>query len=283
LSIFVSKNKVVDELTTAINRFDPGPVLIHTDLLKVGIIDKMKKRDEICHDYEQMIVDIFSKCEFLIPTFNYDFCRDGIYDINNSTGQVGAFSAYIANRYPPQRTRTPIFNFCLFNNHSFGQKEVKNPFDSDSAFGTLHSLGGTVAFLGAGFESNTFLHYVEESLKIGYRYIKPFDGKIIYDNKVIPWKIDYRVRPLVENAVEYDWIRIQSDLVETGILKESPLGNSFILWYNTTKLYDFFTSKIKTDPFYLLTKRSRQITTKLYEQFGNPLTYDRVEKIKINQ
>lgn len=277
MSIFVSKKKLTKKLTSVVNTFGQGPVLIHTDLLRVGIIEKMKKRDEICFDYEQMIADIFSEREYLFPTFNYDFCRDGLYDITKSIGQVGAFSSYISNMYSCQRTRTPVFNFCIFNNHNFDLKEVCNPFGLDSVFGEIHSLGGTVVFLGADFETNTFIHYIEESLQIGYRYLKPFEGNIVFENNTVPWKIDYRVRPLVEGAAEYDWVRIQSDLIKSDILKKSSLGNSHILWYDTEELFDFFISRMKTDQHYMLTVSSKQIAEKLYKKFGNPLTYDLME------
>lgn len=280
MSIFIPGNRLNSELTAAATQFDPGPILIHTDILKIGIIDRIKSREEICLDYVRVLRDVFVDRELLIPTFNYDFCRDGVYDVDKSKGQIGAFSTYMTEHYPHLRTLTPVFNFCLFGADSFSRRQIINPFGADSVFAQLHARKGTVAFLGAGFEANTFLHFVEESAQIEYRYIKVFEGEIIESGKRTPWKIDYRVRPQVEGAAEYDWRRILKDLEKARILKKASVGHGSLLWYNTGELFDFWISKIRNDPLYLLSETSRQVTRELYEQFGMPLTYEAMEQAK---
>ncbi len=277
MSIIIAQNDLKDQLTGAIARFKPGPVLLHTDLLRVGIMDKMKPRDEICREYEDLLLDLLGARELLIPTFNYGFCRDGEYDLAASPGQVGALTEYVARRYPHLRTRTPVFNFCILNNKRFGRKEAANPFGPDSTFAELRSLGGTVAFLGASFDSNTFLHFVEESVPVTYRYIKVFEGTITEGDDRAPWKLDYRVRPMLEGAAVYDWERLQHDLRQADILHEAPAGNGRLLWYHTVALFDFWFSRMKADPFYLLTEDSRRLARDLFARFGEPLTFEAVE------
>ncbi len=278
MSIFVSKDKLRGQLTAVASECKPGPVIVHSDLLKVGIIDRMKLREKICRDYEDLLLDVFAGRELLIPTFNYDFCRNGEYDLATSPGQVGAFSEYMTKRHSHLRTRTPVFNFCIFNNQRFNRDEVVNPFGEDSAFGKVRSLGGSVIFLGASFDSNTFLHFVEESVPIGYRYLKKFKGCISEDGKDSPWQIDYRVRPLESGAVDYDWERIQANLREEGILNEAPAGHGRVLWYNSGDLFDFWIDNMRAEPLYLLTDNSRRITRDLYKRHGEPLTLEKVEQ-----
>jgi aminoglycoside 3-N-acetyltransferase len=278
VSIFIDENKLQEQLTAAFHDVS-GPLLLHTDLLRVGIVERMKPREEICIDYERIVLNTCEGRPLLIPTFNYDFCRNGVYDLARSIGQVGAFSAYVGTRYASQRSRTPVFNFCIFNGPQFDRKEVTNPFGTDSTFARLHSLDGTIAFMGASFESNTFLHYVEESLQVPYRYIKVFSGEIIENDLRSEWQLDYRVRPLKPLASEYDWLRLTDELQSQGILITTSAGNGDLLFYYTADLFDYWTSRMKADPHYLLTDRSRLVAEKLYRRFGDPLTFESMESV----
>lgn len=277
MSIFIAEKQLRSDLVAALKPTGTGPILIHSDLLRIGIVDKMKPRAEICGDYERIINDALGTRPLLLPTFNYDFCSQGIYDLNRSKAQIGVLSTFMGEKHPALRTRTPVFNFCITNGEAFGRQEIANPFGTDSTFAELHRQGGHVAFLGADFESNTFLHYVEELVGISYRYLKIFDGVIIEDGISKPWQLHYRVRPLREGAAMYDWPKIETDLFRAGILNKFKVGNGTLLCYHTDGLFSFWSEKLSRDPHYLLTETSRKVTDQLYAQFGHPLTFQALE------
>ena len=82
--LLLSLQKVVDQLEPNL------PILIHSDISKVGIIDKIKSPNEMGQDYEDVFDEVFHSRPYLIPTFNYNFCKTGTYDLSKDFGQVGA-------------------------------------------------------------------------------------------------------------------------------------------------------------------------------------------------
>ncbi len=277
MSIFISRDRLAGSLKNIFDQFPGKPVLIHSDILKIGLIEKMKSRDEICADYEQVLVETTGGRTLLFPTFNYDYCGNGLYDRQKSPGQVGALSDYLRKTHSDKRTRTPIFNFCILNNDDFRLEECKNPFGADSTFAEIYRKDGLIIFLGAGFETNTFLHYIEESAGIEYRYIKKFGGKIVDSGEALPFVLDYRVRPLIAGAAEYDWPRLIQEASEAGIIHNQPAGHGTVTYYRAAALFDFWSEKIKQDELYLLTGKSRRLTEDLYQIHGRPLTFEAME------
>jgi len=277
MSIFISKNELTDGLKRLFDNISNTPLLIHSDILKIGIVDKMKSRKDICEDYLSIIKESAGDRPLLFPTFNYDFCRDGVYHRQESPGQVGALSEYVSRAYSARRTRTPVFNFGIFDHGSFTFDETGNPFGPASTFAEIHEQQGVIVFLGAGFETSTFLHYIEESCNIGYRYLKPFRGKIIDNGQETGIELKYRVRPLIEHAAEYDWKRLTEDLRVRKILHSDSLGNGHINYCSSGALFEYWSEKINDDEFFLLNPRSRVLAEELYRKFGRPLTFEKVE------
>ncbi len=277
MSVIIGKNELIDGLKRFFDNIKETPVLIHSDILKIGIVDKTKSRIDICEDYLTALEQVGGNRSLLFPTFNYDFFRDGIYDRQKSPGQVGTLGEYVSTTYSNWRTRTPVFNFCIFDHDTIPLQEVSNPFGEKSTFAEMHGQNGNIAFLGAGFETNTFMHYIEEACGIGYRYIKPYPGKIVDNDADTNIVLQYRVRPLLDHAAEYDWKRLIEDLKTREILHTIPVGNGNLHYCNSTVLYDYWRERIDDEEFFLLTEQSRRVAERLYNKYGRPLTFEKVE------
>lgn len=275
--MFISGQRLRDELAAAVSSFEKGAVLLHSDILRVGIVDRMKPREAICADYHELLTDVFGGGPLLIPTFNYDYCRCGWYDRRNTPSQVGALTDYCRSRFWQLRTLTPVFNFVVFNGGDFSLEASANPFDGESAFGQLLQRDGLIMFLGAGIEANTFLHYVEEQQQVGYRYLKQFPGEIIDGGARRHFVLNYRVRPLLEGAAEYDWPRLRSDLSRDGLLTEFKVGNGRLVVHKTRELFTYWSEKLRNNELYFLTDTARLLADDLFRTFGRPLTVERVE------
>lgn len=111
--------------------------------------------------------------------------------------------------------------------------------------------------MGAGLEASTFIHHIEEVQNIGYRYIKPMPGQIVFGEikKAIDFK--FRVRPMVSGTVDYSWQRIKEDLLQQNLLEEKPLGLGKVLSYSAAKIKEYWCSRISEDEFYFLTEKSK--------------------------
>ncbi len=277
MSVIVRSASVASQLTALLCREGFGPMLLHSDLLRIGVLDRAKSRTEMLEDYRQLLLHCLDGRPLLVPTFNYAFCRTGIYDPSVDRSEVGALTEHWRAAGAP-RTLTPVFNFCLSNADDFEQSHPSvNPFDEGSTFGLLVRRNATVVFLGAPLHANTMIHYVEEIAQIGYRYIKRFPGIVILKEGVLETTLHYRVRPLLPFAVEYDWPRLTDDLARVGILRCAEVGNGTALCYRAQDLVEYWSIMLDQDEMFLLTDRSRAATKELYQRHGRPLHWEKLE------
>jgi aminoglycoside 3-N-acetyltransferase len=275
--IVVPRDKIVRQLRDAFSRIESDVIVFHTDLKEVGIIDKVKPREQLLSDYWSVIQEIAGERCLLFPTFNYDFCRNGIYEVETAPAEVGVLNEYVRQLNPNQRTRTPVFNYCILNNKGFSFSAVDNPFSIDSTFGELVANHAQIVFFGAHLDGNTFIHHVEEVMNIGYRYIKPFSGEIIEpDGSRKQITLQYRVRPLDGNLL-YDWTRLEMELEAEGLLLKYPLGHGHLMHFRSDLLLENWCAKLREEEMYLLTPASRQHMAELFKAHGYPLTYSNIE------
>lgn len=277
MPIITSPEQVRAQLEAAFSEIEAAPLIVHSDLVRVGFVSKGRSLDQQLADWLAMIVAASGGRTLLFPTFNYDFARTGVFRPESDPGQVGALNEYVRRQAPDQRTLTPIFNFAVLNRKGFPLEPSANAFDDASAFGRLRLAGGGVVFLGAGPSANTFIHHVEEAAGIPYRYLKPFAGVIEMADGPQPVTVLYRVRPVEPGAVEYDWQRLASDLRSRRILLAFPMGNARLEFYRAQELYAYWLERLAEDEHFLLTDESRRRVSRLYAEQGKPLTYRSVE------
>ncbi len=82
-------NHIVKELKTIQKQLGEVPILLHTDLLRIGMIADPADREAFCKAYEEVLEEVFGGQTYLLPTFNYDYCQTGIYDVKHCPSQVG--------------------------------------------------------------------------------------------------------------------------------------------------------------------------------------------------
>lgn len=277
MGIIVSPQQIRQEVREAFAHIDSNAIVLHTDLVRVRFIQRGSPLQQQLADLFQMVAENSAGRTLLFPTFNYDFCETRVYDPLADPCQVGTLNEYVRQLYPGQRTLTPIFNFCIHDNHAFSLEPAENPFSKASTFAELVARGAAVAFFGASFGANTFVHYVEEVIDVGYRYPKPFPGVIRRSGADQPIVLRCRVRPLIEGAVDYDWGRLASDLLNSGLLHQLPLGSGKLLWYRADRLLDDWCTRAGEDELYFLTAAARKKTQELYARYGKPLRYEAIE------
>jgi len=259
------------ELHKSLEQLGNSPCMVHSDISRLGFPKGMPtSKRGICAFYEETLLEGCSG-GLIIPTFNYGFCRDGVYDVAHTTADVGVLSEYFRKKYPSLRTQDPIFSTVCVD-FAYQSQLFGNCFGQNSIFGSFTAHNGALIFLGASFSNITLLHFVEELLPIGYRYTKQFAGKVT-DLEGIEHqaKVDYRVRPAEAGAAVYDFERLKQELVNEGLLVEQPLGSGSILMLRAQELIDYWRTRLSDDEFFLLTPESRQVALRLYEKYGHPL------------
>lgn len=148
--------------------------------------------------YKELKNRISTKGNILIPSFTYNFCKKKFVNLDNNTSEVGMFSELSRKLRYGNRTSHPIFSFKVFGN---GYKYFENSnhntcFGLESLFDRFNKINGKIIFLGCELDRMTFIHFVEESFKVKYRYIKKINGKIQFKKKIKKVNVNYFVRKL---------------------------------------------------------------------------------------
>lgn len=147
-------------------------------------VKKPAQRDQ----YLSELVDVFQGTvgktgTLLFPVFSWDFCRGKNFDIRTSLGEVGNWNNWILqNRNDFLRTRHPMYSFMVWGQDAplLAALDNKDAWGKDSPFAYLHHHGGKMVLFNVSLQRGfTFMHYIEQSSLVPYRYMKAFKGTYI--------------------------------------------------------------------------------------------------------
>ncbi|NQY86531.1 MAG: AAC(3) family N-acetyltransferase [Colwellia sp.] len=246
----------VELLKIEANIPDNVPVMIHSDILKVGFPCEEFDADAAGKVYETLFLEVFANRSILIPTFCYDYCSTRVFDVHHDLGQVGFLSRHMVKHHAELRSKTPVFNFVILNNQGFSLEPVKEAFGSNSIYEQFFAQKGYIILLGVGILRCTPLMYVESQSDVIYRYEKQFPGKVLSNNKETDVEFSMPVRPLNPDVIEYSDI-LEIDLLKSGIMKKFTTGFATTLVCPSDEFFNFFESKLKLDAFYPLTDKAK--------------------------
>jgi|TARA_B110000037_G_scaffold221591_1_gene293089 aminoglycoside 3-N-acetyltransferase len=228
---------------------------IHTDISNYDI--RSNNWFEKCKNLYSFFDDYFKSHTILVPTFTPSFCKTKLFYKDRNPSEVGIFTEYFRNQKNVKRSNHPMFSVA-------GKGALIKPLTENlsssstgdgSIFERLKVFDSYIIFFGSDFiESCTFLHYVEQFVKVNYRYSKYFNGKVVEKDKVHKGKWEFYVR----NTEVFKFkelnrgSQIERDLKKNKILIEKKLGNLKISYCSSRKLFDFVTKKILTNESYIL-------------------------------
>lgn len=264
-------SSINEEVKTIINKIGNNNVLIHSDIKHLFLFEFNSKND-LLEKHLKNINEIFSNFNIWMPTFNYDFTKTGVYNLEKDKSQVGVLNDYF--RYVCDwRTTTPVFNFCGNGKYPINKihsEEKINPFWYGSEFHYLYQTNSLQCHYGSNLNCSTLIHYVEKiSKKLLYRYSKIFNGIIKTGEINIEVDLDYHVTPL-NPRVSYDWGKIHHDLLKENLIHEYKIyGNiNYISLFLIKEVTDYWIDKIEYDPFYFLDRESKKWVILKVHQLG---------------
>lgn len=144
----------------------------------------------------------------LFPIFTWDFNKGLPFDVRKTLGNVGSLPNWILqNRTDFVRTQHPMYSFMVWGKDAEMLVNMNNIdcWGYYSPFGYMHRNNAKVLFLDVTVQRGfTFLHYIEETLQVPYRYYKNFRGEYIdYEGNKSNRNYVMYVRDLAINTEEY--------------------------------------------------------------------------------
>jgi len=281
MNVVVSRSDYERDLRRAVRHFgDYGPVMLHTDLLRIGVLDRRGTKDEVCGAHVDCLQDVFEGRPLIFPTFNYTFYRTRLYDVLSDPCQIGVLNEYVRRRYPDRRTLTPVFNHVIVNDHDFGTGFHANPFGREDIFWQAMQRRGLACMLGPGLSNSTFQHVAEDAADVPYRYRKTFRGKVrsavetlevVFEPQVLP------LDPQARSLIIYEWDRLQKILEGDGALVCMPLGRATVLIYDLAACFQRYTWLLERNILCALTPASQESILRYLDRLGGPMTVGNME------
>jgi aminoglycoside 3-N-acetyltransferase len=235
----------------------------HTDFYNF-FLNYLKKKKNVSNKKDilkKMLNEllVISKKKLIVPTYNYNFPKNKIFNIQRDQSHIGTFSEMFRKRYSNSRSITPMFSTCsTIKNLNFNSKKtIFDPFGLNSEFDFLVKNNGKILNFGSLF-APTFIMYIERSSKHGalYRYGKFFKGKIYSKKKYIQCKLYFEVRPLTID-IQYDLKKIKKDLIKLKILIKKRTINNFVYEEIDAKQFLIYgLKKLKKNPYFFLKKNT---------------------------
>jgi aminoglycoside 3-N-acetyltransferase len=174
----------------------------------------------------------------IMPTFTYDFCKGKAFDADQSPSAVGVLTEHFRRERGVIRTAHPIFSVAIWGSKRASLARAgMDAFGQGSIFERFHQAKGKFVFLGAPVHSLTFLHYVEQSYGVPYRYIKTFSGDSRRAGRATKVRAAYYVRDLAA-GIETDTRRLEKRLRAKGCLREVSVGAGMIRMASATDIFD---------------------------------------------
>jgi len=227
-------------------------VMIHGDAGPAAALQCVPNADKAL-EFIESIIDYFDEGTVIVPSFTYSATKDEIFYPSLTPSKVGLFSEKFRLMDGVIRSSHPIFSVGCFGHDAqfFADSLITDCFGSETLFDKLFLANGKILTIGCSLDRVTFVHYVEQKLKVSYRYYKIFSGAIQFEDKLDVVRVRYFVRDL-NLATDLDLRKFEDKAVSQNKLMKSSLGRFPI---RTISARDFFyvaSNLLKTDPFALI-------------------------------
>ena len=145
------------------------------------------------------------------------------------------------------------FSICAIGKNAqfFTQNPPEHSFGPDSFFDRFYKKNGV--FCNLNFDSgSTFIHYVEKTLQVPYRWDKAFDGVLEIEDKQFKKRFYHFVCSMENDNHKADFSKFDKLAKEKNITKTANLGRGQIVYISAHDTYDLIKREIKETPNLLI-------------------------------
>ncbi len=167
----------------------------------------------------------------LFPAFNWDFCKGAGFDLRRTPVRTGALSKAALGREEFARTAHPIYSFAVWGSHKeeLLLNDSKDSFGPGTIFEKMFCWDAKALAIGlAALKGNTYIHHVEQTVGVPYRYNKEFTGEYT-DGAGVCGMRTYRmyVRDLDMDPRHIDGFRpLEEKMREEGMIQTAYYGTA---------------------------------------------------------
>ncbi|UTC68220.1 MULTISPECIES: AAC(3) family N-acetyltransferase [unclassified Treponema] len=238
--------------------FNGDIVLFTSDAVRLGYyFHKNKENFDINELLDLILNKIGTAGTVLFPTYNWDFCKGIQFDYKNTPSQTGSLSQAALKHSAFKRTKHPIYSWAVAGKDREYLCELNNTdsFAEDSPFAYLYKKNGKNIILDVSMQNSfTFVHYVEQTVGVSYRYVKNFSANYIDETGMESLRTYSMFVRDYDMDAEVNLEPLENYLLDNKIIEETKIACSRILSIPLNKTFDI----IKED---ILNNQSKMIAT----------------------
>lgn len=227
-------------------------ICVHTSLYRLGkILVSPEVFLKTCIAALREVIG--STGTLLMPAFTYSYCDHKTYDLRNSRSKMGILTEYYRQLPECCRTYDPIFSFALSGAHIEPYlQNSQSCFGPNSVYDVLTKRNGKIVVMGERWNGYTFVHYVEETVPVSYRYYKNFSGTLIDEQgQAHQTSINYFVRNLERRSI-ISGAKVLNFLEHQQLACEIPLGGGELCAFPCIAAKKALQEQMKKDELSLL-------------------------------
>jgi aminopeptidase-like protein/aminoglycoside N3'-acetyltransferase len=228
---------------------------VHVDLTAIGLTGA--PIEPRCADLLGALHDVLGAAgTLLVPTYTFSFCRQEVFDTDNTPAGSGPWSRSqefleLVRRQPDAlRSIDPIHSVAALGRHAAALVDAVPPtcFGPGSVQSRLREVEGRICAIGVGLHESTMVHHAETMMGVPFRYKKLFTGTIIHrgQSRRLGWSFDVRI---ASGRTELDAASIDALLREAAIAHRVPLGADWLSVVDARAFYEVLCHRIAADPW----------------------------------
>ena len=222
-----------DEFTEALRAIgakDNDVLFVHSDIKVFGKLGAEADRDDLCRHLVEAIAASAPGGTVVMPAFTYSFGGGKPFDLQESPSEVGTLSEFFRTEAADVRSRHPMYSVTAKGSAAKELLDIDmDAFGTHSFFSNLLAAGGLIVSFGAPYlHSATFMHYIEQTHGVPYRFLKTFRGGFQDEGVEREVSCTSYVRHLDQDA-DVDTDRLEARLRAEGFLKEIAVGAGKIM------------------------------------------------------
>ena len=200
--------------------------------------------------YEAIIEKLTAEFEsVLTPGFTRSFRTSRVFDTEETTPEVGAFSSlFFADA--AYRTPDPLHSILVDGPYRFDGCAFRDTFSPEGCYAQLSADNVLCLNIGTPWLVSTQLHYVERVCDVPYAGTTELEGELTANGTTE--RISQRTYQ--KNNYLYFWNRrgLRDDMVEAGVLDHYVLNGLNVMGLRAGEMQAFLEPRIDEDPYYLV-------------------------------
>jgi aminopeptidase-like protein/aminoglycoside N3'-acetyltransferase len=203
----------------------------------------------------------------VVPTFTFSFAKSQAYDPEATSSTSGMFSEMFRKLPQAHRSLDPMFSIAAVGRRAreFTDDAPIECFGPGSFFDRFMKANGAIFNIGIPVGS-TFIHYVEQSLNVPYRFKKLFTGQLIKDGNARKASAVFFCQDLTNPDTVADWTLFEKEARRQEAVRTVVVGRCQVSTIRAEDVFGICMEGLKKNPWFLTVAGRKSITPTLFSK-----------------